>query len=332
MRKGCSVTDEIHLNPETLEQYFRAGVPAVIAISTRVDAKLEIDPHSELLRLVLPAQGATPDVTAFERLSVDRRIAAGRGELFEFTVDATDIHYEAYSFLEAILDYVRSGASFRKAVSDALSGQADLLSKRKKLTDERVAGLWGELDMLEHLIPRLGELIAMQAWLGPLAQEHDFGFELFEAEVKTTTGSARRHVIGSATQLQATPGRPLLLVSVQLALGGAAEGAVSLPQKINRVRNMLEKTRRTFDTHLTGLGYHADDADLYTATLQSRSVPRAYVVDDDFPAITQPRLNGVVPQPGLVSDVSYRVDVSGLDFVRAPFPLDTYTEDPAANV
>jgi len=324
------VTDEVHLNPETLEEYFRVGVPAVIAISPTVEAKLEIDPHAQLLRLVLPASGAVPDVTAFERLAVER-VGVGQAERFVFTVDATDIHYEAYSFLEAILDHVRSGASFRKAVSDALSGQADLLSKRRKLTDEKVAGLWGELDVVKHLIPRVGEVGAMEAWLGPLAQEHDFGFETFEAEVKTTTGAARRHVIGSATQLQASPGRPLLLVSIQLALGGAAEDALTLPGKIDRLREMLEKTRRTFDTHLAGLGYHSDDADLYTQSLQLRSVPRAYLVDEQFPAITQPRLNGVVPQPGLVSDVSYRVDVTGLEFVLPPFPLDTYAEDPLIN-
>lgn len=326
------MTDEVHLNPETLEKYFSIGVPALVTISPKVGAKLEIDPHPQVLRLILPAHGALPDVTSFERLSVERAPYGGATEHFIFTVDATDIHYEAYSFLEAVLDYVRSGASFRKAVSDALAGQADLLSKRRKLTDEKVAGLWGELDVLEHLLPRLGEVGAMEAWLGPLAQEHDFGFAEFEAEVKTTTGAARRHVIGSATQLQPTPGRPLLLISIQLALGGAAEGALTLPQKVERVRESLEKTRRTFDTHVNGLGFQAADSDLYTNALQLRSIPRAYVVDDSFPAITQPRLNGVVPQPGLVSDVSYRVDVSGLEFTAAPAPLDTYAEEPVTFV
>jgi hypothetical protein len=320
--------DEVHLNPETLEQYFKAGVPAVVAISPSVGAKLEIDPHSQLLRLVIPAQGAEPEVTSYERLTVERSLAGGAPEKFILTVDASDIHYEAYSFLEAVLDYVRAGASLRKAVSDALAGQAELLAKRSKLTDERVTGLWGELDVFEHLVPRMGEVSAMEAWLGPLAQEHDFAFPTFEAEVKTTTANTRRHVIGSATQLQPSPERPLYLVSIQVTLGGAGQDALTLPEKVIKVRDLLEKTRRTFETHLLGLGYHSEDADLYRASYQLRSVPRAYLVDDLFPAITQPRLDGVVPQPGLVSDVSYRVDVTGLTHALATFPLHSYTEDP----
>lgn len=322
---------EVHLTPETLEQYFVTGVPAVINISPSLGALLEIDPHTELLRLIAPAQGADPEVTVYERLTIERTASVVGPEKFVFTVDASDIHYEAYSFLEAILDYLRSGASFRKAVSDALSGQAELLSKRIPLSPEKQAGLWGELDLLEHIIPSLGEVKALAAWLGPLAQEHDFGLPHFEAEVKTTRTNARKHIIGSATQLERSPERPLYLISIQLTAGGAGEYARTLPEKLDVVRGLLDTTRRTFDTHLvTGVGYHDEDADLYLDSFQLRSIPRAYLVDDGFPAITQPRLNGVVPQSALVTDVRYTVDVSGLTYVEAPDPLDGYVELPVS--
>jgi len=321
--------EEVHLTPETLEQYFAVGVPAVINISPSLGARLEIDPHSELLRLITPAQGADPEVTVYERLTIERTAGVVGPAQFVFTVDASEIHYEAYSFLEAILDYLRSGASFRKAVSDALSGQAELLSKRTPLSPEKQAGLWGELDVLEHIIPILGEVKALEAWLGPLAQEHDFGLPHFEAEVKTTTTNARKHIIGSATQLERSPERPLYLISIQLTAGGAGEWAQTLPEKVEAVRKLLDTTRRTFDTHLvTGVGYHDEDEDLYRHSFQLRSIPRAYLVDDDFPAITQPRLDNVLPKPALVSDVRYTVDVTGLTYVEAPAPLDAFVEAP----
>ena len=56
--------------------------------------------------------------------------------------------------------------------------------------------------------------------------------------------------------------------------------------------------------------------------------PKAYLVDEDFPAITPTMLHGTVPRVELVSNVSYRLDITDLDFDRPPSPLDTYVEIP----
>ena len=317
-----------HLDPDTVEEYFRLGVPTAFLLSEKPRAQLEIDPVMQELRLICPVIGAEPDVAAYERLSCARILIAGEGERYRLTVDALDMHYEAYVLIESIVDQLRSGASFRHAISESLEGLRDLLSNRKKLTDEKIIGLLGELLVLKHVIEVQGEDAAVEAWLGPLAEEHDFGFEHFDAEVKTTRSEARSHRIGSETQLEPVPGRPLYLVSVQVTRAGHATDAFTLADLIGETRSMLDGRLESFDNAIEDLGWRESDADLYRVRYQERSVPRAYLVDDEFPAITSLRLDVVVPQRVLVSGVSYRVDVTHLSHSQPPAPLDNLCEAP----
>jgi len=316
-----------HLSPETVEDYFRAGVPAGFTLSAELRARLEIDPPHHELRLICPATGATPDVTAFERIEIERTAIVGeQGEWFILRVRADRMHYEAYVLIESIVDQLRSGASFRHSVSESVAGLKGLLASRKRLTDEKEAGLIGELLLLRHLIVSEGEDAAVQSWLGPLSEEHDFGFETIDAEVKTTRSEGRIHQIGSENQLQPTGDRPLYLVSIQITLAGQAENAFTLGDLISSVRQHLERTRRTFDSALERLGWVDADADLYRSRFQLRAEPRAYLVDADFPAITGARLDSAVPQRHLVSSVSYRVDVAKLPHATAPHPIRDFCE------
>jgi hypothetical protein len=316
-----------HLSPGTIEDYFKNGIAAVIPMSTKLGATLEIDPQRDELLLVTPALGADPEVARFERISVERiNIIGKQGDWFRLTVDATAMHYEAYVLIEAIVDQLEGGASFRHSVSESLEGFKELLTSRQRMTDEKEAGLIGELLVLAHVVELRGEEFAISSWLGPLAEEHDFGFETFDAEVKTTRSEGRVHVIGSETQLQPVPGRPLYLVSIQITRSGQAEGAFTLPELIGRTRAMLDRTTRTFDSAVSAVGWVNTDADLYRTRFQVRATPRSYLVDGQFPAITGLRLDEIVPQRLLVSSVSYRVDVSHLPFETAPSPLNNFSE------
>lgn len=320
---------ERELTPDTVEEYFTAGVEAAFTLSASIGAVLEIDPPRQELRLISPALGGDPDVTTYERIGLERIQLVGKpGDWFRLTVDATGMHYEAYVLIVSIVDQLESGASFRHAVSESLSGLKGLLSSRRRMTDEKEAGLIGELLVLNHTITHSGEDMAIQAWLGPLSEEHDFGFPRFDAEVKTTRSESRVHVIGSESQLQPTSDRQLYLVSIQITLAGASADGFALPDLIAVTRSKLDRTRRTFDAALLGLGWADDDADLYRTRFQVRSVPRAYLVDGNFPAITSAALDQVIPQRPLVSGVSYRVEVSPLNFMAPPAPLSDFCEEP----
>lgn len=318
-----------HLTPETVEDYFRVGVEAALTMDTELRARLEIDPQHQQIRLMCPALGADPDLASYEHIDVERiNVLGEHGDWFRLTIDATAMHYEAYVLVESIVDQLRDGASFRHAVSESLSGLKSLLSSRRRMTEEKEAGLIGELLVLRHVIDVDGEDAAILAWLGPLAEEHDFGFAAYDAEVKTTRSESRMHVIGTEYQLQPSPGRPLMLVSIQITRAGQAAEGFRLTELIDDVRARLERTRRTFDTALTRLGWTDGDADLYSTRHMIRSTPRVYIVDDAFPAVTGARLDDVVPQRLLVSGVSYRVDVSHLPHAVPQPPLSAFCEEP----
>jgi hypothetical protein len=316
-----------NFTPETVEDYFRAGSEAAFVLSAQAHATLEIDPPRQELRLIVPAVGATPELAAYERISAERVDLVGKGgEWFRLTVDAIRMHYEAYSLIVSIVDQLEGGASFRQAVSESLVGLRNLLSSRRRLSETVEAGLIGELLVLGHVIDRLGEVLAVTSWLGPMAEEHDFGFEAFDAEVKTTRSESRTHVIGSDTQLEPVLGRPLFLISIQITLAGVSDIGFTLPELIDLARARVDQMRAALDVALDRIGWSDSDADLYPTRFVLRSQPRALLVDAAFPAITSQRLDTIVPQRNLVSAVSYRIDVSHLPAAMPPAPLDEFCE------
>lgn len=323
------MSDEaFHLTPESLEQYFQLGVVSVFRLNVEPDARLEIDPPSEQLRLFVPAVGGLPDVTEFERIRVERIEGAGATSRYRLTFDASRMHYTAYQLIESIVSKMREGNSFRHAVGESIADLKDLLANRPRLSEKEETGLWGELLLLEHLITRAGEELAIGAWLGSAKSEHDFSFDGFEAEVKTTLSEARRHQIGTDTQLERSPERPLYLVSIQATLAGASDRGRTLPQVIAAVRAILEKLAGRFDTALHDLHYYDNDESLYRTAFQLRTAPRAYLVDEGFPAVTRSRLEASIPNVSLISDVRYRVDVGSIPYIAIPAPLDDFCEVP----
>lgn len=323
--------DDGRLNPDSVEEYFAQRDQTAFRIGAVVDATIELDPPRQEVRLIAPAVGATPDLASYERIGVERIDVVGRpGDWFRLTVDATRMHYEAYVLAVSIVDQLDSGASFRHAVSESLSGLRNLLSSRRRMSDEQEAGLIGELLVFRHVMQTAGEDAAVAAWLGPRAEEHDFGFAGFDAEVKTTRSESRLHMIGSESQLQPSPGRVLYLVSVQLTPAGEeGDGAFGLPSLVSDIRSQLDRGRRAFEGGLERVGWVDGAADLYRTVFRLRSQPRAYLVDDGFPAITGARLDAVVPQRTLISRVSYRVDVTHLPHVAVSTPLSAFCEEPS---
>jgi hypothetical protein len=220
------------------------------------------------------------------------------------------MYAEAYGLLLSILQAMRGGATFAAASSAAMTNMKTLLAAKPRITEERQVGLVGELLLFRSLLDRYDEYTVVDWWLGPLAEERDYAFPAFDAEVKTTLRETRTHVIHGAGQLAPNPGRSLWLVSVQVTRAGGDPSGFSLPGLIQQIRDRLTSTRDRFVAHLTGERWDDDDAPLYPTKYVLRTRPAAYLVDDDFPAVTPSRLHSVVPHSDLVSEVTYRVDVS----------------------
>jgi hypothetical protein len=158
-----------------------------------------------------------------------------------------------------------------------------------------------------------------------LSEEHDFTFDSVHIEVKTTSGERRRHVINGLDQLVPLWGVPLSLVSSQLTRT-ASGGGRTLPQVIANTRKIAGGHRVAADARFERFGWHEDDADLYPTFWALRSQPRAYSVEGDFPAITPDLLGPLIPNYALVSEVSYRVDLTDLHHDALPDPIAGFVE------
>jgi hypothetical protein len=194
------------------------------------------------------------------------------------------------------------------------------------MSTEEEIGLVGELLFLEFLIGAVGGEVAVGAWMGPVSEEHDFAFPDIHLEVKTTASDRRIHVINGLSQLVPVDGVPLCLLSIQVTRANSDAGR-SLPALIAAIRSAAGGYVVPIDQLLReSFGWEDDDADLYPTAWVPRSTPRAYAIDAGFPALTPSVIESVVPNFGLLSDVAYKVDVTGLAPESLPGPLAGFVE------
>jgi hypothetical protein len=316
------------LDPGALDEYLELGIPTAFSMLAEPPVRLTLDPGRSEMRLATPADGRPPDVNTMERLSISTvRFEGATRDWFELTVDASEMPYDAYVLLQSMVDHIRGGSDFRYAVAASLLNWRGLLASRHRLSDDAVTGLLGELLVFKHLLSTAGARMTSEAWLGPVAGEHDFAMPTFDLEVKTTRAERRVHVIGSEMQLKPTTHRPLFLASVQITSAGASDAAFTLTGLIDGIREDLAHDSDTFETELERIGWRREDSQLYATPYQLRARPRLYQVDASFPAITPDRLQLAVPNHQLITSVAYRVDTTDYPTVTAPSPLAQFFEE-----
>ena len=105
---------------------------------------------------------------------------------------------------------------------------------------------------------------------------------------------------------------------------------MDLGQELERAAKAVELAysghQVAVDTMLSSFGWQDDDADLYPTFWALRSQPRAFEVKGDFPAMTPDLVGPVVPNFALLSEVSYRVDLTDLHYDALPDPISGFVE------
>lgn len=319
-----------HLSPDTLEKYFRSGTVTTHHVSDSPEVMITIDGPGQKISVLTPRNGMVLNTATLRRVTTGVDLRSGE-EWARLTLDARGMYAEAYGLVISVVQAMRGGATFAAASSAAMTNMKALLAAKPRISEEKQIGLFGELLLYRALLDRFDdEYSVVDWWLGPLAEERDYAFPGFDAEIKTTLSESRTHVIHGAGQLEPSPGRTLWLVSVQITRAGGNPKGIGLPGLITEIRDRLTATRGRFVSHLTSAGWDDDDAAMYPTTYVLRTTPAAYVVDDDFPAVTPQRLRATVPHSDLVSDVTYRVDVSGRTTGSPGEPLDAFVTTPTA--
>ncbi|WP_375547068.1 PD-(D/E)XK motif protein [Micromonospora chalcea] len=195
-----------------------------------------------------------------------------------------------------------------QAVPKVLEGWRALLGGQQRWTLQRLAGLYGELLVLEHLLSI--DSAAADTWTGPGGAAHDFRTHRNAIEVKTTTSPQGRtiHVHGFE-QLTRPPSGTLKVVWLKLATS-APGSADDIPAIAQRCLSVGEPYK--IISCLERLGIYSLTAPDLQASSFSLVDQRLFEVDDSFPSITPASFpSGLVPTG--ICGVDYVVD---LDTVR----------------
>jgi hypothetical protein len=203
-----------------------------------------------------------------------------------------------------------------EAVSSELHCFNALLEEKSFLGYERQLGLLGELIFLERLIQNKG-VAAIDSWIGPMGEPHDFRISNREFEVKTTVSSQRIHLIHGTEQLVPSSECSLYLVSVVLGPIGAGPG-FSLTDKVAQISNLLAPESRRRSQFLSALklcGFCDEDRAHYARAFSMRRPIAIVAVDSAFPAITRSTIQTALgPLAPRIDGLEYEVNVDGLEY------------------
>jgi hypothetical protein len=268
-----------------------------------------------ILLEILPGAAIPPELSRLAFVSTRTFDQDGR-VILEVSTANPSLQRHFYHFAVAVTERMLVE---KKAATDAISLElhcfANLLEEKSSLGPEQRLGLLGELIFLEKLILKIGGG-ALDSWLGPLGEPHDFRFQDREFEVKTTLSPHRVHTINGPEQLVPSAACSLYIVSVLLGPAGASDG-FSLADKVMGLSSQLSvfpgRVDR-FSAVLKACGFRSEDSAEYSRRFAMRRQIGLVPVDSNFPAITrltiQAALGKLAPR---VESLQYDVSVEGLE-------------------
>lgn len=274
-------------------------------VANRVGAVIEVDQGTP----IPPELSSLASITA--RLFEDD----SRWYL-EIATAAPTLHRQFYHYLLAVAErVVEERLPPAKAVAMELQSFSDLLEERALLGLERQIGLLGELLLLERFAVKEGSG-ALDAWLGPLGEPHDFRVGTVEFEVKTTVQPRRVHTIHGTEQLIASSGCDLYLISVLLGPAGTGPG-FTLGETVARISESLRQSPDQLNDFLRALaacGFREADSAYYTGRYAMRRPLGIVPVTGTFPAITRSTiLDALGSGAARIESITYEVNVEGLE-------------------
>ncbi len=198
----------------------------------------------------------------------------------------------AYAFF--VNRYNKWAALFEKAPNDILSPSV-------------IKGLIGEILVLKNiLIPQLGEVSALEAWMGPLLSPKDFIFEKSWVEVKTISSPVESIQISSIEQLDSTNDGQIVIVRLDSS-NLADPDSISINGLFDEMVGLLQNpvARNLFEEKLLVIGYCFNR--LYDNVRFSFKKMELYKVTPDFPAIKRESI------PPAILQAEYNISIPAIE-------------------
>lgn len=222
--------------------------------------------------------------------------AASHDQNDVFTVVVLDILQE--------LEKHKKSADYIKTLKQRIAKWRDFFKNptSKKLSDEVVIGLWGELNLMCQMHDS-GILTISDMWNGPIKSAQDFQGDSVAIEVKTTTSNSLEYAnISSEMQLDDDGRKALFLAAYRIERNDAI--GITLPQLIEEAAGKFtDQQKSRFYAALLCLGYASEDSGLYNKGYAVKE-QRYYQVKEGFPRLLRCNM------PQGVHDLRYRITLS----------------------
>jgi hypothetical protein len=305
---------------ETFEaDYVSTGLHAFIVIRNSPVVRVFVDEGAARIGAFFELNDETAVLPSpLEEVDVrEVRISGSRG--VEVSTRSRALYRNFYTLVSEVSAGVISGIQPLHALETSVSAWKALLQNVAVLSEERQAGLFGELIVLQRLTGAMGPT-ALDAWTGPLSQAHDFRIGSGEFEVKTTAGTRRIHTINGVGQLAPSPGCSLHLVSMMLGHGGT--GGRTLADLVAELTETFAKypgALSRFTALLRDVAYRPEDAARYSRRRKLRAPMILVHVTDGCPRLV-PEALAALPSDygaGRIVRVAYDVDLTDLGIADA---------------
>lgn len=182
------------------------------------------------------------------------------------------------------------------------------------LSEERQIGLICELLFLKKLCT-INSDKALNFWVGPLGEKHDFNFTDWSFEVKGTRKKDCIHTINGIDQLQSNNKKKLAFLSYMVSLkADSTDHSINLPTLIKQIKldhfskkpNLIVRLNEL----LAGAGYspiHNKEYSYFNLEVNSNTF---YEVNENFPKLTSNMLTGMIHKR--VFKIRYDISLEGL--------------------
>lgn len=319
---ASGLTEAVELPWTTVEHYLGRGLGASYRLSAVgmplvsyeiLDQGRDIALHVELGGRHLPPRSPLPAVR------IDQVAHAGR-RLARLTTPHPELLRDFHDLLLAVADrIIRGGQDLEEAFNETVHGWSALLGRPRGMSLEKRLGLHGELAVLVRIAGAVGWRAALDTWVGPAGEEHDFALGADDLEIKTTASERRKHTIHGLGQLSPSPGRSLWFASLRLTRGGA--GGRTLRESVTAARDAAASESialgRRMDRLLEAAGWDPDQPDDEHWTPRDSPL---LLKGDDVPRISEADVPG--SSRGRIDRVVYDIDVTGLPPAEVPVPVD----------
>lgn len=294
----------------TIEELWQSLGTGANVVHRRVDATHPLELYAEFdppdhYGLVLFTHHEPPEPRPLRSLHIDRGQRPDSRWWLRLSIEEQTLQPVFAGLCRDIIVFTRSNVGDDTAAAVILSRverwRKLLQGELRGLSEFELCGLIGELIVLEtDLIPALPAIDAVRSWNGPFGAAQDFilptGQRIETKAVRRDASSCR---INGLDQLDPGPDT-LVLAIVRLDQTGAqADGAVTAPRLVSRLRDRLADDPfavNEFDSRLAAAGWH-DHPDHDNFTVRVLAIDH-HTVDSAFPRL----IRAAVPQGIIEAD------------------------------